>query len=153
MPLTYETDISRRTLLGAGCLATGAVGAAFYPWAGLGRASAMDRLKVETENLAPMSEIVGFGVRKEAHRLTADSDDVRMYREAVAWMKARSAQNPLDPLGWAQHWAHHSMFCATNTFGYQVHYGWFFLPWHRAYLVNLEQKIRRVLNEHTFALP
>lgn len=95
----------------------------------------------------------GFGVRKNAHTLAADSDDVRMYREAVGWMKARSLENPLDPLGWAQHWAHHSLFCATNTFQYQVHYGWYFLPWHRAYLVNLEQKIRRILNEPRFALP
>lgn len=95
----------------------------------------------------------GFGVRKDAHSLTADSDDVRMYRDAVGWMKARSLENPLDPQGWAQHWAHHSIFCATNTFQYQVHYGWYFLPWHRAYLVNLEQKIRRILNEPTFALP
>ena len=97
--------------------------------------------------------VFGFGVRKDAHSLTVDSDDVRMYREAVAWMRARSDRNPLDPVGWAQHWAHHSLFCATNTFQYQVHYGWNFLPWHRAYLFNLEQKIRRILNEPSFALP
>ncbi|MEO1027917.1 MAG: tyrosinase family protein [Pseudomonadota bacterium] len=98
-------------------------------------------------------EIFGYGVRQEANSLTADSDDVRMYREAVGWMKERSEKNVLDPMGWAQHWAHHSLFCATNTFTYQVHYGWYFLPWHRAYLVNLEQKIRRILNEPAFALP
>lgn len=38
----------------------------------------------------PMSEIVGFGIRKEANGLTASSDDVLMYREAAGWMKARS---------------------------------------------------------------
>lgn len=108
---------------------------------------------IDSASLPPMSEIIGFGIRKEAHSLTAESDDVRMYREAVGWMKARSEINPIDPMGWAQHWAHHSMFCATNTFSYQVHYGWFFLPWHRAYLVNLEQKIRRLLSEPGFALP
>jgi len=100
-----------------------------------------------------MTEVFGFGIRKEANSLTADSDDVRMYKDAITWMKARSDLNPLDPMGWAQHWAHHSIFCATNTFQYQIHYGWFFLPWHRAYLFNLEQKIRRVLNEPAFALP
>ena len=98
-------------------------------------------------------ETIGFGIRKNAHSLSSDSDDVRMYRDAVGWMKARSVKNPLDPMGWAQHWAHHSLFCATNTFEYQVHYGWNFLPWHRAYLVNLEQKIRHLLNEPGFALP
>ncbi|MEM9013048.1 MAG: tyrosinase family protein [Pseudomonadota bacterium] len=94
-----------------------------------------------------------MGVRREAHSLSADSDDVRIYRDVVKWMREKSVENPLDPNGWAQHWAHHSLFCATNTFSYQVHYGWFFLPWHRAYLVNLEQKIRRLAQEPAFALP
>ena len=100
-----------------------------------------------------VDDVLGHGVRKSAHALTADSDDVAMYREAVGWMKARSLGAPLDPMGWAQHWAHHSLFCATATFEYQIHYGWNFLPWHRAYMFVLEQKIRRVLNEPAFALP
>lgn len=104
-------------------------------------------------NARQFEGVMGFGVRKSAHALTRDSDDVRMYQDAVQWMRARSDRNPLDPMGWAQHWAHHSVFCATNTFQYQIHYGWNFLPWHRAYLFNLEQKIRRVLNEPSFALP
>lgn len=144
--------LSRRSLLAAG--AVGMLGAGGLTALARGQSPRSPSLpQIDPASLPPMSEIVGFGIRKEAHGLTADSDDVRMYREAVGWMKARSEANPLDPMGWAQHWAHHSLFCATNTFGYQVHYGWFFLPWHRAYLVNLEQKIRRLLNEPTFALP
>lgn len=144
--------ISRRDLLAAG--AVGMLGTSGLTALAQGQPTRIPSLpQIDPASLPPMSEIVGFGVRKEAHSLTADSDDVRMYREAVGWMKARSDANPLDPMGWAQHWAHHSLFCATNTFGYQVHYGWFFLPWHRAYLVNLEQKIRRILKEPGFALP
>lgn len=146
-------QISRRAMVGTGALGFGALALGLPLSPSNSRSTLMQELQVATEAMPPMSEIIGFGVRKEAHSLTENSDDVRMYREAVGWMKARSDRNPLDPLGWAQHWAHHSMFCATNTFGYQVHYGWFFLPWHRAYLVNLEQKIRRVLNEPGFALP
>lgn len=145
-------QISRRSLIAATTLGLLGVGGV----AALGRNQSIrvpPMENVDPASLPPMSEIVGFGIRKDAHSLTGESDDVRMYREAVGWMKARSETNPLDPMGWAQHWAHHSMFCATNTFGYQVHYGWFFLPWHRAYLVNLEQKIRRLLNEPGFALP
>lgn len=149
--------LSRRTLMVTGLASIGVAGAGLsgcerneVSIKDIENAAALD---VNTEDLPPMSEIIGFGVRKEAHSLTADSDDVRMYREAVAWMKMRSDSNPLDPLGWAQHWWHHSVFCATNTFTYQIHYGWWFLPWHRAYLANLEQKIRRILNEPAFALP
>lgn len=153
--MTSHPFMSRRSLIAAGAISAIGLGSGLAALAqGQPAAKAARGLPpIDPDRLAPMSEIVGFGVRKEANSLTADSDDVRMYREAVGWMKARSEANPLDPMGWAQHWAHHSMFCATNTFGYQVHYGWFFLPWHRAYLVNLEQKIRRLLNEPAFALP
>ncbi len=102
---------------------------------------------------ADPDSIYGFGVRKDAHTLTEFSDDVVMYREAVAHMRKLSEANIFDPLGWAQHWIHHSMFCATSDFDRQIHYGWYFLPWHRAYLANLEQKIRVQLNEPSFALP
>jgi len=151
MKPTRSDAISRRNLI----TTFAGFGVAGLGLASCGRETPQggDYVDVQTNNLPPMSEILGSGVRKDAHSLTADSDDVRMYRDAVAWMKKRSDENPLDPMGWAQHWAHHSLFCATRTFGYQVHYGWFFLPWHRAYLVNLEQKIRRVLNEPAFALP
>jgi len=150
--MSQSPVVARRTLLAAGAIGLFSFGSL----AVLANSKAEKPLplrSIDPATLPPMSKILGFGVRKEAHSLTSESDDVRMYREAVGWMKARSDQNPLDPMGWAQHWAHHSMFCATNTFGYQVHYGWFFLPWHRAYLVNLEQKIRRLLNEPKFALP
>lgn len=149
--MATDKAISRRSLMAAGTI--GLLGAGSLASLARGQSRPGRIIDVAPEALRPMSEIVGFGVRKEAHGLTATSDDVRMYREAVGWMKARSQANPLDPLGWAQHWAHHSLFCATNTFSFQVHYGWFFLPWHRAYLVNLEQKIRRILKEPAFALP
>ncbi|UWR24521.1 tyrosinase family protein [Sulfitobacter sp. S190] len=128
-------------------LAAGAAGAGLLIAGGgrMGRAAAPDG--------SMRTGIFGMGVRKEANSLTADSDDVRMYREAVAWMKDRSKVNPLDPLGWRQHWAHHSLFCSSNSFQYQVHYGWYFLPWHRAYLANIEQRVRRILNEPSFGLP
>ena len=45
------------------------------------------------------------------------------------------------------------IFCATQSFRMQIHYGWFFLPWHRAYLSNLERKIRVLTGEARFALP
>ncbi len=153
MSKSASADLTRRLLMMSGPVGVGALSLGLAAWRGRDEEPDTTFLDVQTESPPEMSEIIGFGIRKEAHSLNADSDDVRMYREAVAWMKKRSEQNPLDPMGWAQHWAHHSLFCATRTFGYQVHYGWFFLPWHRAYLVNLEQKIRRVLKEPAFALP
>jgi len=149
--MRQTAPLNRRGLL-IGGLSLSAFAAAGLARGGPGRGQAS--FSVPKPNGKRMiDDVFGFGTRKEAHGLTAESDDVRMYREAVGWMKKRSEANPLDPIGWAQHWAHHSLFCATTSFSNQVHYGWFFLPWHRAYLFNLEQKIRRVLNEPAFALP
>ena len=45
-----------------------------------------------------------------------------------------------------QSWvAHHNDFCP--------HGNWYFLPWHRAYLMSFENELRRVLNNPDFALP
>jgi hypothetical protein len=68
-------------------------------------------------------------------------------------MKKRSDRNPLDPLGWHVYGSQHSVFCSTSAFRMQIHYGWFFLPWHRAFLSNLEQKIRLLTSDRSFALP
>jgi hypothetical protein len=78
---------------------------------------------------------------------------LRTFRDGVREMKARSDRDPLDPLGWHIYGAQHSIFCATTSFRMQVHYGWYFLPWHRAFLLNLEQKIRVLTGDRTFALP
>lgn len=100
-----------------------------------------------------VEEDSGVRVRRNLASLSPDDSVLRTFRSGVAEMKARSERNPLDPLGWHIYGAQHSMFCATNAFKMQVHYGWFFLPWHRAYLLNLEQKIRAVTDDDSFALP
>jgi hypothetical protein len=95
----------------------------------------------------------GTPARQDAASLADDSSTLRTLRDTIAEMKARSDRNPLDPLGWHLYGGQHSIFCATNAFRMQVHYGWFFLPWHRAFLSNLEQKIRRLSGNRRFALP
>jgi hypothetical protein len=85
--------------------------------------------------------------------MRADDQDLLTFKEGVRMMRARSEANALDPLGWHIYGSQHSMFCATNSFAMQIHYGWFFLPWHRAYLSNLEQKIRVLTGRDDFALP
>jgi hypothetical protein len=92
-------------------------------------------------------------VRRSLSSLSYDHPTLQTFRAGVAEMRERSERNPLDPLGWHIYGGQHSIFCATNAFRMQVHYGWFFLPWHRAYLVNLEQKIRRLTGDRSFALP
>lgn len=123
------TGIDRRTLLGV--LAAGGIGASLT---GIGQS--------------------GRGpVPHDVNSMRHDDQDLLTFREGVRRMRALSDANALDPLGWHIYGAQHSMFCATNSFAMQIHYGWFFLPWHRSYLLNLEQKIRALTGREEFALP
>ncbi|MBC8041013.1 MAG: tyrosinase family protein, partial [Opitutaceae bacterium] len=79
--------------------------------------------------------------------------EITLLRDGVRILRARSAVNPLDPRGWYAYAQLHSAFCGTNTYEDQVHYGWFFLPWHRGYLIALEQLLQETVGEPQLALP
>lgn len=92
-------------------------------------------------------------VRRDITTLANDSDMIQALKEGVAKMRERSDKSPLDPLGWQIQGSTHAIFCSDADVSVQVHYGWYFLPWHRAYLWTLEEKIRRLTGYREFALP
>ncbi len=79
--------------------------------------------------------------------------ELTLLRDGIRILRERSAANPLDPRGWYAYAQLHSAFCGTNTYEDQVHYGWFFLPWHRGYLIALEQLLQETVAEPQLALP
>lgn len=91
--------------------------------------------------------------RRDIATMKATDPQLLMYKDAIREMKQRSAKNHLDPLGWTAQGTLHGTFCATQSYDLQVHYGWLFLPWHRAYLWFLEKKMQAVIGETTLALP
>lgn len=84
----------------------------------------------------------GGGVRRSARTMSASDPDLAAYSRAVAAMKALPAS---DPRNWNRFAAIHANFCP--------HGNWFFLPWHRAYLVSLERICRDLSGKADFALP
>jgi len=64
------------------------------------------------------------------------------YGKAVAAMKKLPTT---DPRSWEGQAKIHQNFCAHNN--------WFFLPWHRAYLVAFERICRQLSGNPNFALP
>lgn len=138
-----HSTISRRLALGA--LAVGSGGLVLG--SGWGAKAAPVALPRGASRLSRLP------VRRDISTMRNDDPDLLIFREGVRLMRARSDENALDPLGWHMYGAQHSMFCAVNSFKMQIHYGWFFLPWHRAFLLNLEQKIRFLTDRPEFALP
>ena len=82
------------------------------------------------------------GTRRSVRSMGANDADLAAYSRAVAAMKALP---PSDPRNWNRFAAIHQSFCP--------HGNWYFLPWHRAYLVALERICRDLSGKRDFALP
>ncbi len=81
-------------------------------------------------------------VRRSLRTLAANDPIIETYRAAVAAMKALPAT---DRRSWTAQARIHLDHCP--------HGNWFFLPWHRAYLLYFEQICRQLTGENRFALP
>jgi len=82
------------------------------------------------------------GVRRSLRAMAANDPDLVAYRRAVAAMKALPRS---DPRNWLRFADIHRQHCP--------HGNWYFLPWHRAYLVALEAICRELSGRPDFALP
>src|SRR5262249_7851547 len=71
--------------------------------------------------------------RPNIHSLALNDADLQAYRDAVKAMKALPAS---DARNWTKQAEIHNNFCP--------HRNWFFLPWHRAYLVAFERICRQL---------
>ena len=92
-------------------------------------------------------------VRKSIEMLT--SDELRTLEGAIAEMMARSKKDIRDPKGWFMNAESHNEFCAQPGIGgaNQIHYCYWFLPWHRAFLAVTERKLREIANDSSLAFP
>jgi hypothetical protein len=90
-------------------------------------------------------DIVSFA--KDAGRLAK-------FEGAVKEMQDRSASNPNDPKGWLANANMHRDFCSLSpTNPAQIHFCWWFLAWHRAYISVTERKIREISGDASFTYP
>jgi polyphenol oxidase len=87
--------------------------------------------------------------------VTMQSDfpgEFEAFREATRILRARADD---DPTGWFVNGDLHNQFCATapRNSPKQIHFGWWFLAWHRAYLWVTEQKLHAAVGARGFGLP
>jgi tyrosinase len=91
---------------------------------------------------ADLAAQTSAGVRRSIFSMSADDPDLVAMRRAVAAMKALPQS---DPRNWIRFADIHRNFCP--------HGNWYFLPWHRAYLVAFERICRQLSGKVDFALP
>lgn len=81
-------------------------------------------------------------VRRDVRTMANNDPMLQTYRDGIAAMQALPAS---DPRNWATLAAVHLNTCP--------HGNWFFLPWHRAYLMSIEAIIRKLTGNAGFAMP
>jgi Common central domain of tyrosinase/Polyphenol oxidase middle domain len=101
--------------------------------------------------------VFGQTIRTRMDIVTFAQDAARLakFEAAMKEMQDRSAANPNDPKGWAVNANEHNLFCAvpSTTDPTQIHFCWWFLTWHRAYIAITERKIREISGDDTICYP
>lgn len=81
-------------------------------------------------------------LRRNVATMAPDDPILESYRRAIVAMRGLP---PSDPRNWTRQAQIHRDICP--------HGNWFFLPWHRAYLVAFERICRQLSGDANFALP
>jgi polyphenol oxidase len=93
-------------------------------------------------------------VRKSVFEL--DAGEIARLKSAYAELRKLSQQNANDPRGWFHQGEVHCWYCSgalDSLNGMEIHGGWWFLAWHRAYLYFHERILGALIGDATFALP
>jgi tyrosinase len=85
--------------------------------------------------------------RRSLGDLQLNDPIVQAWRDGVAQLKQAPAKGPIS---WANFAAIHGN---ANAFNLCPHGNWYFLPWHRAFLLMYERTVRQLTGHTDFALP
>jgi tyrosinase len=89
-----------------------------------------------------LDEIKNRPTRRNISNLAANDPIIQSYKDAITQMKALPST---DGRNWTRQAQIHNDHCP--------HGNWFFLPWHREYLLYFERICRKLSGNPTFALP
>ncbi len=93
-------------------------------------------------------------IRMDIVTFAQDATRLANFEAAVQEMKNRSIADENDPKGWLAVANDHRDFCAISTGNAnQMHYCYWFIAWHRAYISVTERKIRAISGDDSFSYP
>ncbi|UXI69014.1 tyrosinase family protein [Tahibacter amnicola] len=87
-------------------------------------------------------------VRRSLHGMALDDPDLDAYRSFVGTMQGYDQTKPVSWLGYSlQHGEY------DGDYKYCPHGDWYFLPWHREYVLMYENAVRAITGHDGFAMP
>jgi hypothetical protein len=97
----------------------------------------------------------GLAVRQDIVTFAQDATRFGNFQAALKEMQDRSQRDPNDPKGWLVNANAHNDFCAVPAPDGpdQIHFCYWFLAWHRAYITVTERKIREISGDQSLAYP
>jgi hypothetical protein len=118
---------------------------------GVGAACAGSLAVVSRSLAAPAAPLV----RQDLTTFQQSPQRVAALEAAIGEMQARSQKDPADPKGWLVNANAHADYCSKPAPGDpdQIHFCWWFLSWHRAYIAVTERKLRELSGDQSIAFP
>jgi hypothetical protein len=104
---------------------------------------------------APLSLARGSAnTRRNIIDVEKDAGALQALRDAIDVLRKKDDYGRRPAIdGWFSLATYHSHWCFGSAADYEVHYGWWFLPWHRAYLVHVERALQEAIDEPSLTIP
>jgi hypothetical protein len=104
---------------------------------------------------APLTPAQGFAnTRRNIVDVEKDAGALQTLRDAIDVLRKKDDYGRRPAIdGWFSLATYHSQWCFGGIADYEVHYGWWFLPWHRAYLIHVERTLQEAINEPSLRIP
>jgi hypothetical protein len=103
----------------------------------------------------PFSSALGaINTRRNIADVKKDAGALQALRDAIDVLRKKDDYGKRPAIdGWFALATTHSQLCFGASGTHEIHYGWWFLPWHRAYLIHVERALQEAINEPTLTLP
>ena len=95
-----------------------------------------------------------INTRRNIVDVEKDPGALQALRDAIDVLRKKDdyGQRPAID-GWFSLATTHSQLCFGASGIHEIHYGWWFLPWHRAYLIHVERALQNAIGEPSLTIP
>lgn len=103
----------------------------------------------------PVTSALGaINTRRNIADVEKDAGTLQALRDAIDVLRKKDdyGQRPAID-GWFALATTHSQLCFGASGAHEIHYGWWFLPWHRAYLIHVERTLQEAIGEPSLTIP